>query len=163
MRICAVAIIAAAACLPGSGVARADHAPAIVVPGRADVPVIIDGRDASYAIVEGDWGLFRPGQMAVEIYGNHAYPMFERPHRYFPATGHRPSYGRREMIPPPNAPLPPPAERYRRFWGAASDSVPASLDPPSGLSSVAGELREDRRFRHRHRHHHRRPQQGRRN
>jgi hypothetical protein len=162
MPIRAVAIAAAAACLAGVGVARADHAPAFVVPGRADVPVIIDGRDASYAVVEGDWGLSRPGQMAVEIYGNHAHPLFYRPHGYFPATGRRPFYGRREVIPSPNAPLPPPAAHYRRFWGAASDPIPASLDPPSSPSSVVGELREERRYRHRH-YSRRPPQHGRRN
>ena len=31
----------------------------IVIPGRPGVPVIINGVDASYAVVEGDWGLAR--------------------------------------------------------------------------------------------------------
>ena len=29
----------------------------IVIPGRPGVPIIINGVDASYAVVEGDWGL----------------------------------------------------------------------------------------------------------
>ena len=31
----------------------------IVIPGRPGVPIIINGVDASYAVVEGDWGLGR--------------------------------------------------------------------------------------------------------
>jgi len=37
--------------------ALADGAPVIVIPGRPGVPIIINGVDASYAVVEGDWGL----------------------------------------------------------------------------------------------------------
>jgi hypothetical protein len=29
----------------------------IVIPGKPGVPIIINGVDASYAVVEGDWGL----------------------------------------------------------------------------------------------------------
>ena len=44
--------------------ARADSGPVIVIPSRPGVPVVINGRDASYAVVEGDWGLARPGARA---------------------------------------------------------------------------------------------------
>jgi len=37
--------------------AFADGGFEIVIPGRPGVPVIINGVDASYAVVEGDWGL----------------------------------------------------------------------------------------------------------
>ena len=50
-----------------AGIARADHQPAIVVPGKRGVPVIINGRDATGAIVIGDWGLYRPGHMAPTV------------------------------------------------------------------------------------------------
>jgi hypothetical protein len=51
-----------------AGVACADHAPSIVVPGRPDVPVIINGRDARGGIAIGDWGLYRPGTPVTVIY-----------------------------------------------------------------------------------------------
>lgn len=44
-----------------------DNAPVIVVPGKRGVPVFINGRDASWAIVEGDWGLYRPGAVPVTV------------------------------------------------------------------------------------------------
>jgi hypothetical protein len=47
--------------------ARADNYPVIVVPGRPGVPVIINGRDASWAVVNGDWGLYRPGAVPVTV------------------------------------------------------------------------------------------------
>ena len=34
--------------------ALADSSPVLVIPGRAGVPIIINGVDASYAVVEGD-------------------------------------------------------------------------------------------------------------
>jgi len=58
----------------GGTVARADHAPAIVVPGRPDVPVIINGRDARGAIVIGDWGLYRPGAVAPTVIYRQPWP-----------------------------------------------------------------------------------------
>ena len=48
---------------------RADSGPVIVIPSRPGVPVIINGRDASYAVVEGDWGLSRPGAVPVTVIG----------------------------------------------------------------------------------------------
>ena len=51
------------------GPARADSGPVIVIPSRPGIPVIINGRDASYAVVEGDWGLSRPGAVPVTVIG----------------------------------------------------------------------------------------------
>ena len=48
--------------------ARADHRPVIAVPGNPHVPVVVDGIDASFAVVTGEWGLYAPGRVAVEIY-----------------------------------------------------------------------------------------------
>jgi hypothetical protein len=47
----------------GAAIARADHAPVLVIPGKPGIPVVINGYDASYTVVEGDWGLSRPGHM----------------------------------------------------------------------------------------------------
>ena len=41
----------------------------IVIPGRPGVPIIINGVDASYAVVEGDWGLGKGAQVQPTIYG----------------------------------------------------------------------------------------------
>ena len=67
--------------------AHAASEPVIVVPGRPGVPVIINGVDATAAVVYGDWGLFRPGAPVV-IEGRTWPPAWgpEPPH-YFPATG----------------------------------------------------------------------------
>ena len=49
--------------------ALAQREPQIVIPGRADVPVIINGINASWGVVVGEVGLDRPGEMApVVIY-----------------------------------------------------------------------------------------------
>lgn len=59
-----VGLLAGSLCGPA---AASDNAPVIVVPGKAGVPVMINGRDASWAIVEGDWGLYRPGSVPVTV------------------------------------------------------------------------------------------------
>ena len=41
----------------------------IVVPSRAGVPIIINGIDASYAVIEGEWGLGKNEQVQPTIYG----------------------------------------------------------------------------------------------
>ena len=41
----------------------------IVIPGRPGVPIIINGVDASYAVVEGEWGLGKGEQVQPTIYG----------------------------------------------------------------------------------------------
>ena len=42
--------------------AFAQREPVIVIPGRPDVPIYINGVDASWAVVEGEFGLDRPGK-----------------------------------------------------------------------------------------------------
>ena len=66
-RWCLVAL-AVVAGLGGAGTVRADHAPAIAIPGNPDVPVIINGQNATGATVVGDWGLYRiaPAQKTLE-------------------------------------------------------------------------------------------------
>jgi hypothetical protein len=113
------------------GQAAADHAPVLVVPGRPGIPVVINGYDASFTVVEGDWGLSRPGHMPPQIVGGPLVlpaPYYYGP--YFPSQGRRPGYGRREVEPPPNRQLPPPAPGYYREWGVQSQQLPATDPPP---------------------------------
>src|SRR6186713_2607426 len=89
------ALCAAAA---GSAPALAQTGPVIVVPGRPDVPVTINGVIVDGAIVYGDWGLARPGQNGqIIIQGPIALsPDYASP-GYFPSAGQRPRYGRHEI------------------------------------------------------------------
>ena len=135
MRAIVLAFLGLAGALAGIAPARATEAPAIVIPGKAGVPVIIDGRDASYCVVEGDWGLARPGHVPQRIVtcppsGSAANGQYGG---YFPAYGSRPGYGRVEIVPPADRPLPKPAESYYREWGTQSDPLPASVDPPANI------------------------------
>jgi hypothetical protein len=70
-----VVIAAVVAGLCAAGAAHADHVPAIVVPGKRGVPVIINGEDASGAIVIGDWGLYRPGHVAPIVIRRRPWPV----------------------------------------------------------------------------------------
>src|SRR6476469_9969558 len=123
MRIVYAALIVAGSTLP----ALAQHEPVIVIPGRPDVPVILNGYDVSGAVVEGDWGLERPGHVAPTIVDGPLIPapfyargdyLYGR--GYYPATGRRPGYGRYEIQPPANRTLPPPAPSYHRDYGIES-------------------------------------------
>jgi hypothetical protein len=127
-----LALLALASGALGLAVAHADHAPVIVIPGRPGVPVIINGYDASYTVVEGDWGLTRPGHRPPTIVSGPLItpaPYLSGP--YFPSMGRRPGYGRLEIEPPPNRQLPPPAPGYYREWGTQSPELPATIDPPA--------------------------------
>src|SRR5215475_8989207 len=90
--------------------AQAGDAPAIVIPGRPGVPVIINGGDASYCVVEGDVGLERPGMRVTVVACPPQHPIPSYEGSYFPAFGRRPGYGRLEVEPPPDRELPKPAE-----------------------------------------------------
>lgn len=117
-----------AACLVHSMPARADHEPTIIVPGNPNIPVIIDGYDVSWGVAEGDWGLYRPGQVSpVYILPYPAVAPYAGASHYFPFTGRKPQYGRREINPPANRPLPKPAESFHRYWMAPPDLTPATI------------------------------------
>src|ERR1043165_6093161 len=95
--------------------------PVIVIPGRPGVPVMLYGRDVSGAVLEGDWGLARPGVVApIVIQEGWFAPGYAPAPTYFPHTGRRPRYGRLEVIPAANRPLPQPAEPSFRQWGSQS-------------------------------------------
>ena len=55
MRVVAAALLFAVTCSP----ALAQREPEIVIPGKAGVPVIINGIDASWSVVDGEFGLDR--------------------------------------------------------------------------------------------------------
>lgn len=117
-------------CVVQDVAARADHAPTFVVPGRAGVPVVINGYDASYTVVEGDWGLSRPGHVPPTIVsGPLVAPAPYYRGAYFPALGRRPGYGRHEVEPPANRPQPRPAPSFYREWGAQSGHLSATVEP----------------------------------
>jgi hypothetical protein len=108
--------------------ALAQHEPVIVVPGKPGVPVVLNGVDASWAVVEGDWGLARPHAAPSAIYGSLLLPMPPYRDGYYPVTGRRPGYGRYEVDPgrPPS-----PAPRYHRNWTSASDPGPVTEYAPA--------------------------------
>jgi hypothetical protein len=107
-----------------------DQGPVLVIPGRPGIPVVINGYDASHTVVEGDWGLARPGQVSPVIVSGPLIapaPYYASP--YFPHLGRRPGYGRREVEPPPDRRLPTPAPSYHREWGVESQPLPATVPP----------------------------------
>jgi hypothetical protein len=98
--------------------AVADTGPVVVIPSRAGVPIVIDGVDASFAIVEGDWGLGKSVHVQPTIYGGWPAALPKPAGHYFPRTGIRPGYGRYEINTPPR-PLPGDGSYYRS-WGTES-------------------------------------------
>jgi len=111
----------ALAILIGTAVtATADTGPLIVIPGRAGVPVMINGRDASYGVVEGDWGLAKNVHVQPTVYGGWDRYIGPEVGHYYPSAGRRPGYGRYEIEPAANRALPEPAESYHRSWSAQS-------------------------------------------
>jgi hypothetical protein len=92
----------------------------LVIPGRPGVPVIINGVDASYAVVEGDFGLGKGVHMQPTVYGGRYVDFEPSVGHYYPSAGHMPGYGRLEVEPPANRKLPQPAESYDRSWSAQS-------------------------------------------
>jgi hypothetical protein len=105
-------------------VSASDTGPVFVVPSRPGVPIPINGRDASWSIVEGDIGLARPGHLTPVIIGGGRplpprWSYHGRP--YYPHYGRQPARGRNEVDPGPHRPMPEPAEPYFRSWSTSSD------------------------------------------
>lgn len=108
----------------------------IVIPGKAGVPVIINGVDASYAVVEGDWGLMRGTHVEPTVYGGRYVDPVPNVGRYYPSAGHMPGYGRLEVEPSANRKLPQETESYYRSWSAQSAPLPPQLDVPANPPAV---------------------------
>ena len=102
----------------------------IVIPGRPGVPIIINGVDASYTVIEGEWGLGRNNQVQPTIYGGRYIDPVPNVGRYYPSAGRMPGYGRLEIEPPANRRLPQPAESYHQSWSAQSAPLPAQSNVP---------------------------------
>src|ERR1700750_2226420 len=102
----------------------------IVIPGRPGVPVIINGIDASYTVVEGDWGLDKGIHMQPTVYGGRYVDVQPNVGHYYPRAGHMPGYGRVEIEPPVNRMLPQPAESYHQSWSAQSAPQQAQPEVP---------------------------------
>jgi hypothetical protein len=127
--------------------ALAQREPEIVIPGRPDVPVIINGVNASWGVVVGEFGLDRPGAMApIVIYQPLLASIPGAPRSYFPKTGKKPGYGRLEINPPPDRPLPPPAPTFYRSWSSQSAPGPVTDYPTYPMPPVVVEPN----FGHRH-------------
>ena len=186
MRCIVAAFVVIAAATAGAGSARADNGPVIVIPTRPGVPVNIHGLDASYMVVEGDWGLSRPGHGSITIIGDAPAIWYGPRSSYYPRYGRPPPRGRNEIELGPDRPMPEPAEPYFRSWSsdsapavnfygvprrpanyqAANDGMPPATitDPETFSQPASGGLIDGRRHdgrrrneRHNHhRHHHRR-------
>jgi hypothetical protein len=102
----------------------------IVIPGRPGVPIIINGVDASYAVVEGEWGLGKRIHIQPTVYGGRYVDPVPNVGHYYPSAGHMPGYGRLEIEPPANRRLPQPAESYHQSWSAQSAPLPAQSNVP---------------------------------
>jgi len=84
----------------------------IVVPSRPGVPIIVNGIDVSYAVLEGEFGLGKGvNNNQPTIYGGRVA----------------------EPEPPANRRLPQPAESYHQSWGAHSMPLPAQSSPPQDI------------------------------
>src|ERR1700722_11664832 len=133
----AVALLAASA-----SPAFAQMGPYMVIPGRPDVPIFENGVDVSWSVVEGEYGLNRPNIVNPTIIYRAPPVVVPYPGRaalgpaYFPHDGARPGYGRLEIVPPPNRPLPPPAQGYVRGWQMESAPTPADL-PSNNPNTIA--------------------------
>jgi len=116
----------------------------IVIPGRPGVPIIINGVDASYRVIEGDRGLSRDVHVQPTVYGGRYIDPVPKVGHYYPSAGRQPGYGRLEIEPPKNRKLPKPAESYHDSWSAASpppyqqDAVP--FDPPAAIMAPQDNL-----------------------
>jgi hypothetical protein len=104
----------------------------IVIPGRPGVPIIINGVDASYTVVEGEFGIGKGIHMQPTVYGGRFVDVQPQVGHYYPTLGRQPGYGRLEIEPPANRILPHPAESYHESWSAQS-APPA---PPSAQPEV---------------------------
>jgi hypothetical protein len=113
-----------------SSAAMASEGFDLVIPGRPGVPIIINGVDASYAVVEGDWGLGKGVHTTPTIYGGRYIYLAPNVGHYYPSAGHVPGVGRVEIEPSANRRLPQPAESYHQSWSAQSSPQSAQPDVP---------------------------------
>ena len=105
----------------------------IVIPGRPGVPIIINGIDASYAVVEGVWGLGRGEQVQPTIYGGRYVDLAPHVGHYYPSAGRVPGYGRLEIEPPANRRLP---QSRRELPSILVRAIHAAAGPDRGTAII---------------------------
>jgi hypothetical protein len=121
---------------PALSPAWANDGFSIVVPGRAGVPIIINGVDASWAVVESDWGLAKNVHIQPTVYGGRPVDPGPAVGHYYPSAGHTPGYGRLEIQPPANRKLPPRAQSFHQSWSVQSAPQPPQTDVPYNPPAV---------------------------
>jgi hypothetical protein len=136
MRALACVTLALSSCVVMSPGLAADAPSILAVPGRPGVPTMYFGRDISWAVVEGEMGLDRPGNPVTIIPGYPPAYWGAPSGGYFPATGKPPRSGRLEVEPPADRALPPPAESYHRQWGVESAHTPVTVPAPYATPPV---------------------------
>src|SRR5436305_7029608 len=145
--------IALAVLIGATSAALADSGPVIVIPGRPGVPVIINGIDASYSVVEADWGLGKGLHVQPTIYGGRYVDLVPNVGHYYPSAGHQPGYGRLEIEPPAHRKLPQPAESFHQSWSARSAPQPQPEipfnPPPIIVAPQGGDFGMPQEFPHR--------------
>jgi hypothetical protein len=92
----------------------------IAIPGRPGIPVIVNGQDISYAVVEGAFGLGHGNYFQPTVYGGRYLSPEPNVGHYYPSAGSLPGYGRLEIEPPANRKLPKPAESFHQSWTSQS-------------------------------------------
>lgn len=123
--------------------ARAQTGPVIAVPGKAGVPVTINGVIVDGAVIYGDWGLARPGAGELVIEGPVALAAPWGSRGYYPWTGRAPRLGRREIEPKSARARP---TSFRRSWSAESEfRAPVTEYPPFNPPPVIMAPRERRK------------------
>jgi len=108
----------------------ADGTNMLVVPGRPGVPTMYFGRDISWAVVEGERGLDRPGNDVTIVPTFRSRYWVPPAAGYYPSTGKAPRSGRLEVEPPPDRAPPKAAESYQRQWGVESAHTPVTVPAP---------------------------------
>lgn len=143
------AVVTLAALIGTAGAAWAQSTgPVIAIPGRPGVPIIINGVDASYSVVEGDWGLGKGIHVQPTVYNGHLVEPAPPVGHYYPSAGHLPGYGRLEIE---SAGKPKPAPPFHQSWSAGSRQadplVPLRPVPPNPLPITAPQFNEHERER----------------
>jgi hypothetical protein len=155
MRLAYAGLFVALTALP----ALAQRGPVIVVPGRPDVPVLMNGVDVSWAVIESDVGLARPTGVLTPTVIYRLQPVALAPYwsaalnrgpRFFPTTGKTPGYGRLEVQPAPDRPLPQPAQTYKKSWSSQSAPGPVTDYPPYAMPPVGIAIGGGDRHDHHH-------------
>jgi hypothetical protein len=122
--------------LPALSPVWANDGFSVVIPSRAGVPIVINGVDASWAVVESDWGLAKNVHVQPTVYGGRTVDLGPAVGHYYPSAGHMPGYGRLEIQPPATRRLSPRAESFHRSWSVQSAQQPAQSDVPANPPAV---------------------------